>query len=288
MTNGTGYLNFVKDKSWLEAPHDLSSSDQESFVVVPDNYFVSAKAFSAASSTAGLTQVLYLKETGDSATISIDDLNQGQVGDCFLVASVGSMLIAHPGSIRNMIHANSDGTETVTLYTGQNGGVAGYYATAFQATDVVVTNSFPTGTINSAATQAMVGSQKEIWPQVVEKAIATLDGGYNAISSGGSPLIALQELTGHTADFIAPAAMSLQQLQSFIKAGDIIVMNTLHADTLPFGLYSDHSYSFEKLTGTGSSAMVQLYNPWGFYQPAPIPVTQLSKAFSEIDIGHFV
>jgi hypothetical protein len=28
-------------------------------------------------------------------------------------------------------------------------------------------------------------------------------------------------------------------------------------------------------------------NPWGFAEPAAIPVSQLAKAFVEVDFGHF-
>ena len=53
--------------------------------------------------------------------------------------------------------------------------------------------------VNNGASQDVLNGRKEIWPQVLEKAVATLDGGYGAIANGGNPMIALQELTGRAA-----------------------------------------------------------------------------------------
>ncbi len=76
-------------------------------------------------------------------------------------------------------------------------------------------------------------------------------------------------------------------LQKYVAASDLIVMDTSSRSGLPYGLVSDHAYMFSKLTGTGSSATVQLLNPWGFDQPAAIPLTRLaSSGIVEIDIVH--
>jgi hypothetical protein len=43
---------------------------------------------------------------------------------------------------------------------------------------------------------------------------------------------------------------------------------------------------FQSVTGSGASATVHLLNPWGFDQPAPILLSQLSHGIGEVDIGH--
>ena len=132
--------------------------------------------------------------------------------------------------------------------------------------------------MNSGAKQDVVGNQKEIWPQVLEKAVATLDGGYNAIAYGGDPLVAMEELTGRATSYMTPASLTLATLQKYIAAGDLIVMDTSSRSGLSYGLFNDHAYMFDKLKGTGSSAAVQLLNPWGFDQPAAIPLTNWRRA----------
>ncbi len=127
---------------------------------------------------------------------------------------------------------------------------------------------------------------KEIWPAVLEKAVAMLDGGYNAIAHGGNPVLAMETLTGRTATYLSPASISAALLQSLVAAGDMITFDTLNKSGLAGGLVGSHAYMFEKLTVTNGVAMVQLGNPWGFAQPAAIPLTQLRQNFAEIDVGH--
>ena len=246
----------------------------------------SAVAAAAVIKPVPLVNVLFLQETGDTAAISVNDLHQGQFGDCFLIASIGELALTHPDAITKMIKVNANGTETVTLYTDKNGHVAGYGATAFKPVSVTIDNSFSSVGVNNASNQDVLGGQKEIWPQVLEKAIATLDGGYSAIANGGNPMIVMQELTGHTATNLAPAQLTLQKLQAFIAEGDLIAMDT-GSGSLGFNLVNNHAYMFEKVSIVGGAAMVQVGNPWGTNQASLIPLLQLSKAFVEVDVGHF-
>ncbi len=237
------------------------------------------------SSSSSPTQVLYLQETGDTATISIDDLHQGQLGDCFLISSIGEIALERPMAITNMIKVNSDGSETVTLYTGSNGRLPTYSTTSFRAISVNVTNIFPNYSVNNGATQDVSGNLKEIWPQVLEKAYATLNGGYASIADGGSPVLAMEELTGKQATWMAPASLTYATLTKDVSAGGLIVMDTSSASNLAYNLVSNHAYMFESVTMANGTPMVTLANPWGTDQPAAIPLSQLSKAFVEIDVG---
>ncbi len=232
------------------------------------------------------TQTLYLTESGTSAPVCVSDINQGQLGDCFLLSSIGEQARFHPSAIMNMIQSNGNGTETVILYTDRNGRLPSFGTTSFKATSVVVTNSFSTQSVNNGINQDRVGNQKEIWPQVIEKAFATLAGGYGAIANGGYPVLAMEALTGRTASYMSPAALSLSALQSFVAAGDLITMDTSSARGLGYGLVSNHCYMFDRIVGSGASAAVQLLNPWGVAQPAAIPMARLAQSgIVEIDIG---
>jgi hypothetical protein len=229
---------------------------------------------------------LYLQEPGDTSAISVDDINQGQLGDCFILSPVGELALFHPASITQMIHANADGTETVTLYTASDGQLPGFGTTSFTPIGVTVTNSFPSDSVNNGVTQDVAGNQKEIWPQVLEKAFATLDGGYSAIANGGSPVIATEELTGQAATWISPAAFTLSELDSVLAAGDLVTFDTSSSAGLPFNLVSDHAYMLAGATTQGGQPAVQLLNPWGYNEPAAIPLSQLSQGIVEVDIGH--
>ena len=257
------------------------------FGKIPWGGFASGLLTSGPAAAGPPIQVLYLTEPNEAAAINVADINQGQLGDCFLLSSIGEEALFHPSAISNMIHVNSNGTETVTLFTARNGSLPGFGTTGFRAVSETVTNSFSAASVNNGATQDVVGNHKEIWPQVLEKAVATLDGGYTAIANGGNPMIAMEELTGQTATDLSPASLTLATLQKDIAAGDLMVFDTTAKSGLPYGLVGSHAYMFDKLTGSGSSAAVQLLNPWGFDQPAAIPLTRLATSgIVEIDIGH--
>jgi hypothetical protein len=228
-----------------------------------------------------------LQEPGDSAPVSVDDLHQGDIGDCFLISSIGELALTHPSAITGMIHSNPNGTETVTLYTAGNGRLATFGTTSFRPVEVTVTNSFPDYSVNGGATQDVVAGQKEIWPQVLEKAVATLEGGYGAIAYGGNPVPAMEELTGAAATYLSPASLTLSELQGFVSAGDLITMDTPSQSNLPDNLVGSHAYMFEGVSDTNGTEMVTLGNPWGYDQPTAIPLAQLSRGIAEVDVGHF-
>lgn len=273
-------------------PYDLISHDNNIGLQshdTQDRRSGGSDAFNAGPATqasAMPVDTLYLQEPNDTAAISVNDINQGQIGDCFLLASIGELALFHPSAITSMIHANPDDTETVSLYTASNGQLPGVNTSAFAPVNVNVTNSFPDDAVNNGANQDVVGDQKEIWPQVLEKAVATLDGGYGAINDGGSPLVAMEELTGQSTTYMSPAALSLGELNNFVSAGDLITMDTPDASGLPFNLIGNHAYMFENVTMQGGAAMLQLGNPWGFDQPTSIPLSQLSRGVVEVDVGH--
>ena len=233
--------------------------------------------------SATLTQALYLQEPGTSAPISVTDINQGQIGDCFLLSAIGEIALFDPNAISNMIAQNADGTETVTLYRAASGALPGFGTTSFTPVSITVSNSFPANAVNSGG-QDIVNGQQEIWAQVLEKAVATLGGGYGSIANGGDPVIALEELTGFAATYTTPGALTLSQLQADAAANDLIVMDTGY-NNVGYGLYNDHAYMFEGFTTVNGATAVQLLNPWGFDNPSPIPFSLLAGQIAEIDIG---
>lgn len=240
----------------------------------------------ATSAAAALGQALFLTEPGDAAAISIDDVHQGQLGDCFLLSSIGELAMQDPAAIQNMIHVNPGGTETVTLYLDRSGAVPLPNDTNLRAVTVTVSNVFPSYAVNNGATQDVVGGKKEIWAQVLEKAFATVEGGYGAIANGGNPAEAMEQLTGKAATTYRPANVSASLLNNLASAGNLITFDTANQANLPDNLIGNHAYMFQKVVGSGNGASVQLANPWGMDQPGLVSIAQFSRAFAEIDVGH--
>ena len=59
----------------------------------------------------------------------LDDIKQGYIGDCYLLAAITSMINKDPSKIKNMIRDNKDGTATVRLF--DNDGKEEYYTVVF-------------------------------------------------------------------------------------------------------------------------------------------------------------
>jgi hypothetical protein len=274
---GAGYHD------WLVLPEALPS------LTIPPAFQATATPVTVAAAVKATppTPTLYVTETGDSVAISVNDIHQGQIGDCFLLAALGEMAIKHPTALAGMIKVNTNGTETVTLYGDKSGHTPGYGATVYKPVAINVSNVFPTNAVNNGATQGVQDGKKEIWVQVMEKAIATMDGGYGMISNGGNPMIPMEQLTGHAATSMSPTAVTAKILNDAWTRGDLITFDTGSFASMPFGLVKGHAYMFEGMTKVNGADAVTLGNPWGTNQPAPIPLSQLSKGFVEIDFGHF-
>jgi hypothetical protein len=273
------------DVQWFVEP-----LEQEPALGITPNSFATSTTGSTTVSTpqpAPLTNALYLTEAGDTTAISYDDIHQGQIGDCFLLSSIGEITLTNPSFISNMIKTNANGTETVTLYENKTGALPTFGTSSYKSITETVTNTFQSNAVNNGATQDVVGNQKEIWVQVLEKADAQLSGGYNAISNGGNPMIAMEELTGKAASYMSPASLTQALLQLDSAAKDLIVMDTGSSTSAAYGLVGSHAYMFQSMSVVSGVAEVQLRNPWGTDNPGLIPLSKLASAgIVEVDIGH--
>lgn len=111
---------------------------------------------------------------GTSDDVNGDQVRQGMVGDCWLMATMMSLADADPEFVKRMVIDNEDGTYTVKLY--KDG----------KRHDVVVDGDF---LLNDKEQPAFAGGGKNataLWPLLVEKAIAQDLGGYDAIVSDQS------------------------------------------------------------------------------------------------------
>ena len=243
---------------------------------------VAASAFEATSTT--LQDQLYLQQTGNTAAVAYTDLHQGGIGDCYVLSSIGEVALQSPSFIRNMITANPDGTETVHLYEAADGQLPGFSTAAFKPVSETVSNVFDPKSVNSRPGQDSQGSVHEIWPQVMEKAMAQLNGGYGDISQGGWPALAMEELTGQKASLMSLADVTAPMLQADLSAHDLAVLDTTTADPT-YNVVGGHAYMITGLVNSSAGPEVACANPWGFDQPSLIPVSQLSHVFSGINVG---
>ncbi|KIF05274.1 hypothetical protein PL81_14060 [Streptomyces sp. RSD-27] len=101
-----------------------------------------------------------------------DQVTQGGLGDCGIIATIGATASARPDIIKDGVKENPDGTYSVTMYEAQydgNGYVPG------GRVEMTITRDLPVveGHSNYAAYAAV---DQVAWPAVLEKAAAGVDG----------------------------------------------------------------------------------------------------------------
>jgi len=214
---------------------------------------------------------------------SMNDINQGYLGDCYLLSSLAEVAKQDAGDITSMFTSNGNNTYGIRFYVG---GVADYIT--------VNTSLADGGNVFNSAT--------DIWASLAEKAYAQLqaagpltgnsinDGNsWSTIGNGGAPEEALEEITGATAitDFRASGSnwSSVVYNQSFGVTGSssgnatAAVLSTLASDLAKGDdavlsswtnaydssgrqtLVASHAmsiYGYDSTTG-----MVEIRNPWG-------------------------
>lgn len=112
-----------------------------------------------------------------------DQVRQGGLGDCWLLASMASLADQNPDLIREMITDNGDGTYTVKLWVDG------------KRQDFTVDGDFLVG--DDGMPVYAGGSQQPnvLWPMILEKAAAQAKGGYEEIS-GDRPSTAFELFLG--------------------------------------------------------------------------------------------
>jgi hypothetical protein len=184
--------------------------------------------------------------------VSYTDIVQGNVGDCYYLAALGSAAARSPSSIQNMFIDNGDGTYTVRFY---NSGTAEY---------ATVDRYLPvdgSGRLVFASTGKLVADNgNELWVALAEKAYAQMDEAgwigqdgtnrYQGISGGWSST-AINQITVKSTN--VDASISSGDFSAFvnaIQAGRMVGINT-----------TDHAYAVIGYDGWDSTFTI--YDPWG-------------------------
>jgi hypothetical protein len=139
---------------------------------------------------------LFLARNGVKAP-SVMDVDQGSIGDCYLIAAMGAVAASNPGVIEDMIsYDDATGLFTVTFQEMQRD-------RSFKAHVEVVDTFMPTRAGGGANRTAFAMSDKAfdpntqaMWPMIIEKAYAQWQGGYHVLDEGGSSSKTMQLFTG--------------------------------------------------------------------------------------------
>ena len=230
--------------------------------------------------------------------ISADDIEQGQAGDCYFLASIAAVANKHPDLIRNAIHPNGDGTYTVTFHQASwvEDKAKGTWSQHFKPVKVTVDGELPGG-IDYQLYASEGRSGHELWAPILEKAYARWKGGYEQIGNGGYPADVLGELVGRVPSSIPlvnvkPAKVFQQLAQQQSKGAAMCASSKPDALVAKTGIVGNHAYSVLGVTMQNGKEFVQLRNPWGFKEFGHdgkddgsflMPIAQFVKDFTSVD-----
>jgi hypothetical protein len=206
---------------------------------------------------------------GASGAPSYLDVNQGYLGDCYLVASLAETALQNPSTIESMISSNGNGSYSVRFFIN---GAADY---------VTVNSQLP---VMSGGYDWSNGSTLEFangsvgWAALIEKAFVELNeqtaaagldyhpvgDAYQNIDGGSA--VALTEITGQSFQTynLSPgeSTTSLNALMSSLYSAGMahqeVIMST--PNTTTGNLVSDHMFEVIGLNTTAGT--VTLQNPW--------------------------
>lgn len=169
------------------------------------------------------------------------DVNQGALGDCYLMAAMSSLASTPEGrrKLQEMIHDNGDGTYTVTFGDGSSETVDG---DLFMGRDR-----------QSPAFAGFGAGGAALWPMILEKAYAQKHGGSFPEIEEGNSAETLAELGGSETKKL--------NLQSGTSRRDVI--RTIDSATAQGRalVASGGGHAWTIVATDGKT--VELYNPWG-------------------------
>lgn len=186
---------------------------------------------------------------------SQDDVVQGDVGDCYFLASLAATAKIDPSRIRQSILDMGDGTYLVQFSRGNS------------KVFVRVDGQLPT-LIGSSLEYAGLGAGGSIWVPIMEKAFAVYRTGANSYLSlsGGwmdEAFIAIGGTSSSVYD-VANGTTLLSQMQRELAAGKAVAFGT-GAITDGAPLLGSHAYTVEQVISdaSGTPTSVVMRNPWG-------------------------
>jgi hypothetical protein len=183
----------------------------------------------------------------------LDDVEQGRLGDCWLMAGLAATALTDPESLRRLITDHGNGTYTVHFPDG----------------DVTIDDELPFRLTDDGPRllYARDTGDQVLWPSLVEKAAAMRAGGdYDAIDGIGFGESAFEPFTDSTTfvfgvrEPLVDARPDLvAEVEAHLEQGLPVVANSFAA----FGMGGGHSWTVVDVNGSGSAATVVVRNPWG-------------------------
>jgi calpain family cysteine protease len=224
--------------------------------------------------------VHFLKGNGDSREIQKNDVNQGQLGDCYFLAALAAIADTQPQRVRRQLRIVSPNESEVfiakrwipvshKLASGNYGGLT------YVKSDSVYRD----------------GKRiYELWPALYEKALVLDGGGYTDVE-GGMVWTGLK-LMGYKTKTILPLVNTSSSMRRALNKAlarkqpitiafpPMIEKTSTGKET---GIVGSHVYA---ITGSPDGRRFVLYNPWGSHHPKRnLSPSDMRKLLSIVTIG---
>ena len=186
--------------------------------------------------------------------LSLANLFQGGIGDCWFLAGAGAVAASDPDWIREHIQAQPDGSYEVTFYEKQDGEL------------VPVTVTVEASTIGDGAHGP---SDQPTWASIYEKAAAAHYGGDYDDIVGGHSQDSLELVTGRESE--THDDVSLGDIRDGLDEGRIYTVSTETDGSInPFDdevdddrVVPNHAYIIDDVREVDGETKVHVVNPWG-------------------------
>jgi hypothetical protein len=230
--------------------------------------------------------------------VSVDDVFQGQLGDCYFPSAMAALAQNNGAAIQNAVKSNGDGTYTVTFKEKD------WSTNRFKDVPIKVDGDLYVrswgGPLYGAGGRSDRGeTTMEMWFPLVEKAYAQWKGSYNTIGSGGLSNDVFEAILGKdgrsTSVFPGSEDRLFQIIKTSIDAKQPVSAGTHGDDQAALytntGVYADHSYSILGYKERNGEKFVTLRNPWGESEPAgngpndgvfDLPIKDFTKLYSSL------
>jgi hypothetical protein len=218
-------------------------------------------------------------------------VSQGNVGDCFLISSIGAAVQRNPEFVKRLIREHADGSCELTFPGGR-------------------TIRVPKLTDAEVCLGSSAGDQG-LWLNVFEKALGELfiaskgpkapkDIDLDTINRGGDPAEVLRLLTAHQVTTVtlkkkkpqtdtefAALQAQVHKVMAAEAHAKLLMCCATSGGPLPHGVISDHAYAV--VGYDPRTQVVQIWNPWGAdydvkLKPGTTPGLQNGY---EVTKGHF-
>ncbi len=269
LTGGAGLDSFWLDSNVTETISDLSSEEASARAEHRVGSFVNNGRLAVSKellgqnltdpTSAGTKRNFKHLPLFSSAGPSRDDINQGQTGDCWYLATLSAVAGVNPEAIRQMVTDLGDGTYAVRFFSNN--------------TPQYVRVDADLHTYTWSTTQlynVSLGAENSTWAPLVEKALAWVRGsklGTYATLNGGWMSEAFNRLgftpTTHSRSTYSTPNALIAAVQADLAAGRAVTTGFLSVPA-GSGLVASHAYTVDSLVNNGDGTFsVRLRNPWG-------------------------